>query len=860
MPSPAPDVPEQDGEGRPSLQQSSDGAEDDEDVYGDQDDAQSFIQPAMSPVATRLTSPRTPAVERAAAMDDLLPERGPFEAPGDGEAGGFHIIDEASLKNGTTDSSPLSTASEPFAPPRRRTTVGTYPVHQPQGSSMPMPWQAGPKTFLIDEPANSKPASSMSNVFGGPSRVQRSASAGENALKRLSKALPSISIPTGLIPSIPTPSFFSSSSSQKDEPAAQPQKSSPQLMSDRIAARWETTWGYISSGYTTPNPSSPNPGTPLTPAPSAKTPALRKSTSDDSLLYQSLSRVSSFGDDNRFVNVREQVNSRIKAIRDSWDGPSFRLPQFQNLLTTPLKKAATSSAAEPSLNSSRSGSVPNGPRARRDDLPPLDSILESLTGDVVVMGGYRGSVLRSSQPPCRQLWVPVKVGLKIRKVNMEVGLDPEDEETMEQHIFPSGMLQNIGPVDISKRLFKKLRECENARQGKLRVHDYGYDWRLSPHLLSRKLNEYLEKLPSNQPGTPAAQRGALVIAHSLGGLITRHAVNQRPGLFSGVVYAGVPQRCINILGPLRNGDAVLLNEKVLTAQVNFSLRTTFIFLPEDGFCFIDKVTKEEYPIDFYNADDWVKYRLSPCVSEPALPPLSRTSTFGSLLNLTESLPSLPLRSRSNSQQKKAPLDAAAHQHRMPEAIGREGHFTSPLVGGVSSAGGISSLSSTGASSTPASAAVSAAIPGGPGTAAQARYMQYLKRTLAEIKRFRSELAHNTEHQDANAYPPLAVIYTKDIPTVHAARVAGREGIACADAYDDLVFRSGDGVVLAREAMLPPGYELAKDGRICSDRGHISLLGDMSAVGRALEAVVRGRRKGIGMGAESAAGGKRTWAA
>lgn len=35
--------------------------------------------------------------------------------------------------------------------------------------------------------------------------------------------------------------------------------------------------------------------------------------------------------------------------------------------------------------------------------------------------------------------------------------------------------------------------------------------------------------------------------------------------------------------------------------------------------------------------------------------------------------------------------------------------------------------------------------------------------------------------------------------------------------------------------------------MCTDRGHVSMLGDLVAVGKALEAVVRGRRKGIGMG-------------
>src|SRR3569833_1739156 len=190
---------------------------------------------------------------------------------------------------------------------------------------------------------------------------------------------------------------------------------------------------------------------------------------------------------------------------------------------------------------------------------------------------------------------------------MEVGLDPDVVVFLVFSFFASGMLQNIGPVDIAKRLFKKLRDCDNARKGKLRIHDYGYDWRLSPHLLSKRLIDFLEKLPCNHPSTPKEERGALVIAHSLGGLLTRHAVNVRPALFSGGIYAGAPQRCVSILGPVRNGDAVLLNEKLLTAPVNFSLRTTFFFLPEDGFCFIIGDTMDEYPVDYYDVYDCIKY-------------------------------------------------------------------------------------------------------------------------------------------------------------------------------------------------------------------------------------------------------------
>ncbi|KAJ4373426.1 hypothetical protein N0V85_009075, partial [Neurospora sp. IMI 360204] len=432
-------------------------------------------------------------------------------------------------------------------------------------------------------------------------------------------------------------------------------------------------------------------------------------------------------------------------------------------------------------------------------------------------------ILRSAQPPYRQLWVPVKVGLNIRKVNLEVGLEPEDEENMEKHIFASGMLQNIGPIDISRKLFRKLRESENARNGKLVIHDYGYDWRLSPHRLSKKLNEFIEKLPSNQPHTPPEQRGAWVIAHSLGGVITRHAVNQRPDLYAGVVYAGVPRKCINALYPLRSTDTVMMNDKILTAHVSFTLRSTYVFLPEDGFCFVDKNTKEEYPVDFYNVDDWIKYRLSPCVGEPALPPLNpskSTGTLGSLLNLSDSFSNLsPIRGRSNSGKNRSSEDNNSNNNNNSKHttasnyIHNHNPFSSsspsnPVLKDrtIAPQMGSSSTDSNNSSENQQQQPINRT------PSSQSQALRYLTRTLAETKQFRSELAHNPSHQRRNAYPPLAVIYAKDIPTVYAARVSSRDAIACTDCYDDLVFASGDGVVLARESMLPEGYELVRDGR------------------------------------------------
>ena len=98
--------------------------------------------------------------------------------------------------------------------------------------------------------------------------------------------------------------------------------------------------------------------------------------------------------------------------------------------------------------------------------------------------------------------------------------------------------------------------------------------------------------------------------------------------------------------------------------------------------------------------------------------------------------------------------------------------------------------------------------------------------------------------------PLAILYATNTPTVAAARVASRDGIRCTDAYDDLQFASGDGVCLARAAMLPPGYICAKGGKVKTERGHVGLLGDLEAVGKLLVAVMEGRRKGTGLGVAS----------
>ncbi|KAK6605300.1 hypothetical protein H4I95_05106 [Botrytis cinerea] len=843
------------------------------------EDAQSIIGVSLSHAASRLKSSRTPAAEKAAAMDTL--EGGYFDS--DPET---PLALEPNTHGPFDEELPTTTKGEGL-------TLETLPSSNlsqnpppPPLPSPPSPWRAGPKPIVVTEPPNDGRTSAMASVFNTGRKRQSSLSSSADALKKLlPKGLPSMA-QVGNLFSTSTSSNHKSRSSISSPRSAtfSPFSTSPsQSKGEGSSTNNNRVKGHLTTQYQQSKRRShsqlQNAST-ATDSNTAERPlVLRRATSDDSLLYHSLSRSSSLGDDTRFENHHEQVNSRVKAIRDSFqDRSTFRMPQLPSMPSMPRvpsfgfsmnflnsnpasyrSKSITDASSdvlpavikkkplESSPSFSKSDSFFGGENTRSSTKPTstLDKAMENLTGDVVIMGGYRGSVLRSAKAPNHQLWVPVKVGLNLRKVDLEVGLDPEDEERMEENIIPSGMLKNIGPVDISRRLFKRLRNCENAQNGKLRVWDYGYDWRLSPHLLSRKLKAFLETLPSNQPG-PNGEKptGALVIAHSLGGLITRHVVNQKPELFSGVIYAGVPQSCINILGPFRNGDAVLLSSRVLTAQVNFTLRTSFVLLPENGECFFDLHTRERYPVDFFNLDDWIKYRWSP-VTDPPLPPISQSGSglgknwLGFKLGLgfrykhpQPSSPYLGSNSRNENDDRNQSIDQSKTSRAAEALRGVDGtdRTLAPQMG-----------NSLGKPYNP-TPSVSTLV-----TLPRDKAIAYLRRTLAETLQFKKELHHRPEISEANRYPPLAVIYGKSIPTVYGAKVAGKEGIPCADVYDNLAFASGDGVCLAKEAMLPEGYQLVKGGKVRSDRGHVTLLGDLNAVGRAMEVIRKGRGKGIGLG-------------
>lgn len=283
----------------------SEGTEDEDILYGDGDDAQSFIQPAMSPVATRVSSSKVLAAERAAARQTLQGEASPdgidLQQPLDPRHINTESISKLQTKKPARGRDGVSPGPPVLKPPHRSQTVV---------ARLPSPWQSGPKDFVVNDFKVGKPA--LTGVIHRSTRHQRASSIGDSALRRLSKAFDSVNLPN-----FSASSLFSSSH-KDDNPAA-----SPTAIAHSRAVQPKSSLGR-----------SPPHASPISPGQASDTSkdslALQRTVSDDSALYHSLSRVSSYGDDDRWTHIREQVNVRMKAIRDSWDAPTFKLPSMCN--------------------------------------------------------------------------------------------------------------------------------------------------------------------------------------------------------------------------------------------------------------------------------------------------------------------------------------------------------------------------------------------------------------------------------------------------------------------------------------------------------------------------------------------------
>lgn len=464
---------------------------------------------------------------------------------------------------------------------------------------------------------------------------------------------------------------------------------------------------------------------------------------------------------------------------------------------------------------------------------PYESVFNDIKGNIVVMGGYRGSILRDAKTR-KRVWIPLKAGFNLTKINLLLGPYKEDEIRASKYIYPDGVLKNIGPIDICKRLIKRLQSNPDTN-----CKEFGYDWRLNLGLVTQQLEKLLQE-NYDKTGEPT-----IVIAHSMGGLVAHLAMQRNPHLFRGLLYVGVPSECLNILGPIRFGDSVILSDKILTFETNFMMRSGFCFLPLSGEVFYDKETGESYKLDLFDPDTWVEYNLNPLVAKKrklheealrsgvispstldSVPSFSAINTISSKLRSYKSLKnrlgspnssaaSSPTRS-SFMEQSAGSLDSAITPVKSPQLQDTTSPNDIPL--------------------------------NYPYSFTFTESYNYLTDALKMAKEFVLGLEYKPELEAD--YPPLAIVYGNKVPSVRGSKVRGIQDIKDGNYYE-FFYGHGDGVVHQRWLMpLPKGFSVYNEatgegqivGKFSSSSGHINLMTDFEAMGNGLYSILEAEKK------------------
>lgn len=465
-----------------------------------------------------------------------------------------------------------------------------------------------------------------------------------------------------------------------------------------------------------------------------------------------------------------------------------------------------------------------------------ESVFNEVDGPIVVLGGYRGSILRDAKTR-KRVWIPLKAGLNLRKINLLLGPSDADELHASDYILPDGVLKNIGPFDICKKFIKKLSNNPRAT-----VKEFGYDWRVSLSLSSDKLIECMEEL-YNREG-----KRVIVVAHSMGGLVAHGAMQKRPELFRGIVYVGSPSECLNILGPIRYGDSVMFSDKILTFETNFMMRSSFSFLPLHGRVFSNKETGEFYDLDYFNPDTWVEYNLNPLVSSTRKNNEEAKLTTDDETMVEDSDDSV----KQNSHGLKSPIGSISSRIKLiPSGIIPNAIIPNGInLNGINLKPKPSYLTNLQMEKRHKDGRLSPVISSESDIWADFKFSisfddayDYLSRTLKQTKEHMLSLEYRDDLK--HKYPPMAVVYGDTVPSVRGSNVRSLQDIKDGNYYE-FFYGRGDGVVHTKWLMPETkGFQLFDSdtekghivGKFASNSGHVDLMSDLPAMAKALDAIL-----------------------
>jgi pimeloyl-ACP methyl ester carboxylesterase len=202
-------------------------------------------------------------------------------------------------------------------------------------------------------------------------------------------------------------------------------------------------------------------------------------------------------------------------------------------------------------------------------------------------------------------WLTAAQALRLSTPDLSLPLRWNGDQQERDGLRPIGALMTVRliPVLVDHRVYGPwINYASNIPHRPL--HVFSYDWRRDNGETVQLFEQFLDGLRSRYGG-----KKPMVVAHSMGGMITLALWNRRPELIDRIVFAGVPFRGgIGYLDNMYQGTPAGLNGALLSPRVLFGYPSVYSFYPAgQPFESTDAVEDEQgrqLLLNFYDPATW----------------------------------------------------------------------------------------------------------------------------------------------------------------------------------------------------------------------------------------------------------------
>lgn len=213
-----------------------------------------------------------------------------------------------------------------------------------------------------------------------------------------------------------------------------------------------------------------------------------------------------------------------------------------------------------------------------------------MTAPIVFIHGLKGGQLRDADGHRRWLSPLQALGLDRRRLALSLHYDGKGQ-------LRDGLRADepLGSV-LGVKVYTPFLDWA-ARHSEL--HTFAYDWRRDPGEAVTDFETFLEDTVA------AAGRPVLIVAHSMGGLITFLTLRRRPELAAGVVFAGAPFGTgVGFTEDMHHGARAGLNGRILDACTHATWGSPWWFFPETGDSHARGPGGKPLDVDWYDPACW----------------------------------------------------------------------------------------------------------------------------------------------------------------------------------------------------------------------------------------------------------------